>query len=172
MPAKYLLIQGFFYQHQEWLGTAFKGDEGLTAVIKEGLIPFMYAGSIWHTGHEEAGELVGAMQDDFGHSELHDIVLTETELSFSKHYEKYKILKEIILVDASIRYNFKKGARNTWVGTYEFPPSSQVPRGGTRCVLTELDFSLVKRDIAKALNDAYGQAALDLEEPAELGQRH
>ncbi len=150
---KYFLIQGFFYQQQVWIDTAFVGTQGLTPIVREGLISFMYAGAIFHRGHDEKNELVGAMNDEFGHSELRNIVLTDSELSFSKCYETYEI-----------QYVFKKGESNTWVGRFFYPNHPTAREGLTRCVLTPVDWNLFKRDMAKILDDAVGQVGIDFDE--------
>jgi len=165
--SRYFLIQGFFYQNQEWFDNVYVPGEGLTAVVKEGLIPFMFSGAIWHLGHDEINDLVGALRDDFGPSELRDIAVSDSEISFSKYYEKYKILGP----DKFVRYTLKKGEQNTWVGTYSFPTDPKMEGGAARCILTELDFSLIQRDIAKVLNNAAGQFALDLDEGERLENR-
>ncbi|HVZ75694.1 MAG TPA: hypothetical protein VG934_00235 [Candidatus Paceibacterota bacterium] len=157
-----LSYPGFFYQQQTWFDTAFVGDEGLTPIVREGLITSMYAGAIFHRDHDERKELVGAMSDEFGRSELRDITLTDTDLQFTKHYKTHEI-----------QYILKKGEDNTWVGEFSFrsiPSRVKVRlkgKGSTRCILTQVDWGLFKRDIAKFLDEAAGQVGIDFDELAQ-----
>jgi len=166
---RYFFIQGFYYQRQVWFENAYMGDEGLSTIVRDGLIPSMYAGSIFHRDHNEQNELVGAMQDENGPSELRDIVLTETELSFSKYYQKREFLPPLDPRDDFIRYVFKKGEGNTWIGEFSFPnhPDGALRRI-SRCVLTPVDWNLFKRDISKFVDDAVGQVGIDFDELARV----
>lgn len=142
---KYYLLQGFFYQGTSELGIGFKPGDGEVATVRHTLLPFMYSGAIWHLGHEPLNELVGALTDDMGPSDLYDIQISDTVLSFSKFYRKYQ-------GDPAkfVRYEFGRSAENTWFGTYSFPTTPDVPGGTSRCILTPINGALIQEDVDRA----------------------
>jgi hypothetical protein len=120
-------IQGVFFQNQEWLSTAFLPGEGLSPVIKTGLIYTIYSGVI-SINPENPAQLVGGIIDHYGESILTDIIIVEgssaAEISFTKKYVKRPDL---------IRYTFKIRDGVTWVGRFDGP---KVGSGVSRCLLT------------------------------------
>ena len=123
------LIQGVFFQNQEWLGTRMVPIEGMVAVIERGLIYDMYAGII-RVDPENPWRFVGGMNDHYGESTLSDIVFVDgVELSFSKKYNRRQ---------DKIHYSFKVKDGNTWAGEYS---GEIVGKGLSRCIVTEVDDS-------------------------------
>ncbi len=141
----YHLIQGFFYQESSEIGIGYKIGEGEVATVRHTLLPFMYSGAIWHLGHNPLNELVGVLTDDIGPSDLYDIKLTASELSFSKFYRKYGGDP-----DKFVRYEFGRSEQGSWFGTYSFPTTPDVPGGTTRCFLTRIDGALIQSDVDNA----------------------
>lgn len=116
------LIQGFFFQNQQWLGIGV-GSEGEwpAAVIRSGLCQFMYSGVIF----PEQGELAGHMSDHFGESMLFKVQISPNEVGFSKKYERRQDIVDY-------KFSLQNGL---WVGGYSGPT---VGKGGAKCVITEV----------------------------------
>jgi hypothetical protein len=123
------LIQGVFFQNQEWLGVRMVPIEGMVAVIEGGLIYDMYAGII-RVDPENPGRFVGGMNDHYGESNLSEIIFVDgVKLSFSKKYDRRQ---------DKIRYSFKAKDGVTWIGVYV---GEVVGKGLSRCVITEVEDS-------------------------------
>lgn len=122
------LVQGCFFQNQEWIGTRMVPVEGMVAVIERGLLYDFFAGIV-HVDPRMPGRLTGILQDHYGFSTLSDIALSSSQFSFLKRYEGRQY---------DIRYSFSVKDGNTWVGHYE---AERVGRGVCRCILTEVEDS-------------------------------
>lgn len=120
------LIQGIFFQNQQWLGLGVRQIEGVIAVVHSGLCQFIYAGVMWQDPEHVMGGLTGHMQDACGNSALSDIYVSEFEVRFTKKYERRKDV---------IRYTFKVRDGQTWVGEYE---GEACGKGISRCLITEV----------------------------------
>lgn len=120
------LIQGVFFQNQQWLGVACVPIEGNVAVIRSGLCYFVFSGVINRDLNDLFGRHIGQLDDHFGHSNLTNMCLTDDELTFVKKYTQR---------DYTINYTFKRQSSGIWVGKY----SGEVT--GTniaRCILTPI----------------------------------
>ncbi len=133
------LIQGIFFQNQGWLSTAMRPIEGAIAVIRQGLLPFMYSGLIWRDPDGLLGEMIGVMEDRFGESELTKIHISNSGIRFEKKYVRGESERAIF------EYNFTKKDGNTWVGRYRNP---QAGVGVTRCVITEVSEDFLSPEAA------------------------
>ena len=125
-----ILIQGVFFQNQEWLDLATKPVDGVVAVIKRGLIFMLYAGVI-KLNSDPIPQLEGEMFDYYGISTLSDITVNETGLSFTKQYKNRP---------DTIRYTFTDREGITWAGRYA---GEAVGSGISRCVITEVGDSFM-----------------------------
>lgn len=126
------LIQGFFFQHQEWLGLGMSSEgEDVVVVVNSGLCRFMYSGVIYPDEHNVLGEFAGQMSDHFGDSLLSQVVVLSEEVRFVKKYNSR---------DDLIDYNFTK-QNGLWVGGYSGPVVGQ---GGAKCVITEISEDLFR----------------------------
>jgi hypothetical protein len=140
--SRYFFLQGFYYQHQKFLSLAY-GLQGQQVVIEPGLLRSMYAGVIWTPDPKDNENLLGVTQDELGLAELRNITLSETEFSFNKYYEKWKLIP-----NAYIRYVFTEREKNTWVGVFTFWDGRATP-GASRCILTEVDKALFDEDVSQ-----------------------
>ena len=123
------LIQGVFFQNQEWLGTQMVPIDGMVVVIERGLIYGMYAGII-RVDPKNSRRLIGGMNDHWGESVLSGIVFVDgIKLSFLKKYDHR---------EDTILYSFKAKDGITWIGEYE---GEIVGKGLSRCIITEVDDS-------------------------------
>lgn len=122
------LIQGCFFQNQEWLGLRTEPIEGTVCVIEKGLIWDMFAGIIRHNPNFPP-QLIGGMLDHYGESILSDIEINDIQVRFTKRYERRS---------DEILYSFKVKEGNTWAGKYS---GEAVGKGLSRCVITEVDDS-------------------------------
>jgi hypothetical protein len=118
------LIQGVWFQKREGLGLAFDGT-GAVPVWQAAMCRFMFAGG-FGPADGNPRVLAGNMTDPAGESELADIRLTGTTLSFVKKYIHRRDL---------IQYTFRKGKNGTWDGEYS---GSACGTGKSRCVLTQI----------------------------------
>ena len=126
------LIQGFFFQHQEWLGLGMSSEgEGVITVIKSGLCRFMYSGVIYPDERNALGGFAGQMSDHFGDSQLSNVAVLPEEVRFVKKYDHR---------DDLIDYKFTK-QNGLWVGGYS---RSAVGQGGAKCVITEVSEDLFR----------------------------
>jgi len=126
------LIQGFFFQHQGWLGLGMSSEgEGVVTVINSGLCRFMYSGVIYPDKHNALGGFAGQMSDHFGDSQLSKVVVLPEEVRFVKKYDRR---------DDLIDYKFSK-QNGLWVGKYSGPVVGQ---GGAKCVITEVTEDLFR----------------------------
>ena len=132
------LIQGVFFQNQEWLGTRMVPVEGMVAVIEKGLIWDMYAGVI-RPNPNFPGQLIGGMKDHYGESILSDIEVSDIQVKFTKKYNRR---------DDKIEYLFKVKDGNTWAGEYH---GDVVGQGLSRCIVTEMDDSFGDPFVLKRL---------------------
>ncbi len=119
------LIQGVFFQNQQWLGTRMVPIEGMVAVIEKGLLYSMFTGTIYEDSRNP-GQLTGGLVDHYGNSDLSDVELTDTELRFTKKYQRRA---------DQIEYVFRQNDSFGWIGTYVGPV---VGSGVSRCVLTRV----------------------------------
>lgn len=122
-------INGVFFQRQHMLGVGYKPGEGAVAVIREGVERFYFSGYInteTVDTDDDDGGLPGAMEDQFGPSDLFDIIATDTEFGFKKLYDRRPDM---------IEYRFRKLPDGSWVGHYE---GVAVGRGVARCMLTPI----------------------------------
>lgn len=121
------LIQGVFWQKRQWLDTALEPIEGYVAVIKTGVVEFMYQGAVCASPESLLGEMSGSTTDHFGRSQITKFVMEQSRLSFVKQYGDKPY---------GIAYVFPVKKGNIWEGYYEGP--SNVGCGLTRCVVTEV----------------------------------
>lgn len=134
------LIQGLFFQNQQYMELACVPKEGVVAVIHEGLFQYMYAGLIWTDERQVLGGLKGEMQDQFGHSRLSRIQVSDLEISFTKKYDRR---------DDEILYKFRIKDGNSWIGEYN---GDMVGSGTSRCIITEVPDSFFDgQDLARKL---------------------
>ena len=118
------LVQGVFFQVRDLLEVAEKPGIGTAVVICGGLCRFLFSGVIERDPEHLRGGYRGHLNDWFGGSELTGILLTETELCFTKKYMKRK---------DTIQYVFTKQDDGIWIGKY----NGAVTGGGfSRCLLT------------------------------------
>jgi len=122
------LIQGVFFQNQEWLGTRMMPIDGMVAVIERGLVFDMYAGVI-RQNPDFPPQLLGGMFDHYGESVLSDIEVNGIQVRFKKQYIHRR---------DEISYVFKVKDGDTWVGEYS---GEEVGNGLSRCLITEVDDS-------------------------------
>ncbi len=124
------LIQGFFFQNQNWLSIAHRSEVegGVGVVINEGLCRFMYSGVIFPDPCNEQ-ELIGEMFDHFGESKLFDVKITQVEVEFAKKYDNRKDI---------IYYKFRR-EDELWVGEYY---GLTTGKGGAKCTIVEAPDSL------------------------------
>lgn len=135
------LVQGLFFQNQQYMGLAYAPIDGLIATINEDLFQFMYAGLIWTDERHALGGLKGEMQDHFGRSRLSEIRVSDTVVSFTKKYERR---------DDEILYTFKIKDGNSWIGEYN---GDAVGSGTSRCIITEVPNSFFSGQVlAEKLN--------------------
>lgn len=120
------LIQGVFFQQNQWLDLAERPRFGTCVVINKGVCRFVYAGVIWRDNAKALGPLVGSITDHFGESELSNVSVTEQGIEFVKRYLKRR---------DTIRYVFSKKDGNTWAGEWS---GDAVGSGISRCVVTEV----------------------------------
>ncbi|MEK7135989.1 MAG: hypothetical protein AAB821_00135 [Patescibacteria group bacterium] len=120
-----LLIQGLFFQNYLGLGLGVS-PEGPIAVIRSGLGRFMYSGVIWQDPEYPHDGFVGQMWDNYGASELSDVLVYEDEVGFTKKYERRADL---------IRYTFRVRESQTWFGEYE---GKACGKGTSSCILTDV----------------------------------
>jgi hypothetical protein len=120
------LIQGVFFQNVLGLGITMDPAEGVRSIIRDVPTRFMYAGAIWE--HESSGLLVGRMQDSFGLADLSDILISDTEIRFTKQYEHQRDVVE---------YTFRKKENGTWEGEYKFNGGA-IGSGPSRCIITQV----------------------------------
>jgi len=97
------LIQGLFYQRG---------------------VSFDFSAFLFLNPQNSVGELMGSGCDQYGIFKLSNIIIQESEASFTKKY-----LSE----NVEIKYKLKK-ENGYWVGTWSRPDAS---RGNVRCMLTE-----------------------------------
>lgn len=68
----------------------------------------------------------GYLKDTFGESDVSDVKLSRTNLSFTKQY---------IHREDTISYSFTRGSDDVWVGTWE---GDAVGKGEAKCILTKI----------------------------------
>ncbi len=121
------LIQGVFFQNQEWVGLGMRPGDGVVTVMHSGLCQFVYGGVIWQDPKNALGALIGHMQDSFGQALLSDIYASDHTLRFVKQYRDR---------DDTIQYTFEKKDDLGWIGEYA---GKEVGTGISRCVVTEVE---------------------------------
>src|SRR3989344_3524944 len=93
------LIQGLFFQNQEWLDVERVPIDGNIVVIKSDLIQTMFGGIIYPDTKRAIHTLTGEIFDYFGLSVLSDVFVSEgQEVRFVKKYTRRNDL---------IEYSFK-----------------------------------------------------------------
>jgi hypothetical protein len=117
-------INGLFFQRQSLIGETYKPGEGAVAVIREGTFGFYFSGYIDTEARDGDDGPPGALRDEFGFSELRDVIVTDTEFGFKTRYDQRP---------DEIEYRFRKLPDGSWVGHYE---GEKVGRGVARCMLT------------------------------------
>ena len=124
----FYLIQGFFFQNMQWLDVSHKTGEA-QAVICSSLVRNMFMGAV---GPDPENEMrnIGVMDDLYGESQLTDVQITDSSLSFTKTYIKR---------GDPIYYEFKKNENGVFVGTWKGPA---VGKGTARCWLTPVNESV------------------------------
>jgi hypothetical protein len=99
----------------------------------------MYAGALWKPN---GPRFVGAVRDDIGYAVMQEIELTDSQLTFTKYYEKYGDRP-----DRAIHYDLKREEGTMWSGRWFWPDDQG--DGLTRCVITEVDDQLFEDDLAR-----------------------
>lgn len=137
----HFLIQGMFFQNNHWLGLETRPIDGVVTMIYSGLCQYMFAGAMWQDPNHVLGDLTGHMQDSFGNSVLSDIRISESEVTFTKAYDRKEDL---------IRYTFKRQEGQIWIGEYE---GEACGTGVSSCIITKVDSEFFQPDfIMKKLN--------------------
>lgn len=130
------LIQGVFFQEQEFFQPMMVSGDGMVAGIRSHLIYDMFGGVIFRDPKTQ--ELSGGMTDHYGESVLSNISMTETRFSFVKQYNGR---------GDNIAYLFEKGSGNLWIGGYQGVATGA---GNSHCILTEVpDDFFVPKPITK-----------------------
>jgi hypothetical protein len=119
------LIQGFFWQHWEWIETGMDKMGDVAAMIASGRCRFMFAGTIFPASGNALDTLAGDMTDHFGHSILSEVVLLPREVTFVKKYDARP---------AVINYRFVRDGE-IWIGEFA---GEKVRLGKARCIITEV----------------------------------
>jgi hypothetical protein len=119
------LIQGFFWQHREWIETGMDQMGDVAAMVASGRCRFMFAGTIFPASGNVLDTLVGDMTDDFGRSTLSEVILMPREVTFVKKYDDRP---------AVINYRFVRDG-GIWIGEFA---GGEVRLGKARCVITEV----------------------------------
>lgn len=131
-----LFISGTFWQEHDVLGIHTISAKGAVPVVQRGVAPFYFGGQIIG---EEDGILVGEMFDLHGHATLSDIDLSEDELCFSKHYDKYE-RNPLHQID----YLLRKQEDGSWFGTYTLEAARV--GGPARCYVQEVNRDKLQQD--------------------------
>jgi hypothetical protein len=126
------LITGIWFQVRSGLSIAFDRT-GAVPVWQTAMCHFMFTGG-FGPSHNDRNILTGNMTDPAGESELSDIKLTETELSFTKKY---------VHREDFIEYTFRKQPDGTWKGTYS---GSACGTGQSHCVLAQVGDDFLAMD--------------------------
>lgn len=126
------LVQGFFFQHREYLGIGMRPGEGAVALIKSGVFRDMFAGMI-HREEWLFGDWAGQLSDPVGQSVLTNVRLDDSRFSFDKQYDRRSDI---------IHYTFSPAPEgNFWVGGYE---GDLVGKGSANCILTPIPEQLLQ----------------------------
>ncbi len=133
------LIQGVFFQNRSNLDIGYQNGIGESVMIRTDLCRFTYAGMIGLDPVSNEGNLIGMLQDYYGHSILFDVVVSDEEVGFTKRY---------VDRDDFITYTFRVKDGQTWVGEYA---GSDVGTGISRCILTSVEDSFLLPESILAL---------------------
>lgn len=133
------LIQGFFFQSTQSLGTGYRHD-GVAVTIREGIGAFHFAGAV-HPVDDDPDSFwwEGEMEDTIGRSQITDWNLGSSTLTFKKKY-----LNDPMNL---IHYQFDRQKDGTWVGTYG---GERARTGYARCIITEVSSEFFQRPVPKA----------------------
>lgn len=128
-------INGMFWQQ----GTVpFIGYEsGVGSILKLGhrQLEAVFSGIIGDHVNENTTD--GFLTDIFGRSEVTDLTISETHLSFSKRY---------IEREHAIAYTFTKTSDGTWIGNWK---SNIVGKGEARCITTPIPDDFFTKPLKK-----------------------
>lgn len=126
------LIQGFFFQNQQFLGVEHfsEAEGGARAVIQKAVMRSMFSGIIFPKPDSMTG-FSGLMQDHFGNSNLMHVIM-DIDLKIVKFVKQYEHRPDVI--NYELTYDGK-----LWVGKYE---GDAVGTGPVKCCITEVPESL------------------------------
>lgn len=140
------LISGFFCQRDPRYHIGFAPGLGAVAVGSEDVASIFFGGFIRQHDSDPEGVLSGAMFDDYGASELSEVVINDNELRFRKRYLRRGVQ------GPAIDYVFRPAndGSNTWVGEYFLGLGAGGElKGLARCVITEVNSQPFAYDLEK-----------------------
>ncbi len=123
MKTQLYSIQGIIFQSGHTHGIGYKPGIGEAVTIQDAMIFAMYHGVV-----SEEETLCGHMHDKWGDSQVTNFKVSETELTFSKFYDRRP----------EIRYRFIKKTDDVWFGSWE---GEDCGTGQSKCILTPIDES-------------------------------
>jgi hypothetical protein len=112
--------------------------------VATALLPHDFSGSFHVPPDESDGEFVGITLDEKGRARIWNIVLTETEFSFTKQYFDGKPHS------FEIEYHFKRHSDGTWRGSFSVPEGDN--QNTAHCVLQEVTRDFFTHPYAKMRN--------------------
>ena len=131
------IVQGLFYMDRQTYGIGQKPGIGEAVYLTNDLFHTLFSGVIAQEPYHQMGPLYGALQDQFGISNLTDVELSDDVFTFTKQYEKRK---------DTIQYSFEKKLGQLWIGTLE---GAVAGSGFAKCLITS-----VKKDFFEPYSTA------------------
>jgi hypothetical protein len=123
---KLYLLQGIIFQNGHVLGIGQMPGIGSAVTINKALIYAVFNGIVGPSVPK--GNYTGHMNDKWGESGISDFQISDTELTFSKHYKNRP----------PIHYLFNKKDGHIWLGGYV---GADCGRGDSKLIITEIEES-------------------------------
>lgn len=137
---KLLLIQGVFFQATRGFSIGYLPGIGSIATIEKALKQGIYSAIVGPDKIASPSDTFsGHMHDYVGYSSVTDLVMTESELTFTKNYPGRH----------PIYYEFKEKKGNVWTGIWK---GQDCGRGVTRCIVTEIEDTFVQMEESAAMD--------------------
>jgi hypothetical protein len=121
------LLQGLFFQDVVTYGIGQKPGIGEAVYQTKNLHHVLFSGVIAPDPQDVKGPLFGALQDQFGVSNLTEVTFSDEKLEFIKQYDRKF---------DEIKYSFKKKDGNLLIGTWEVASGHT---GFAKCLVTAVD---------------------------------